>query len=352
MPSAHATIVLDGSHGEGGGALLRTALAVSALTQQPVRIASVRGGTNYPGLDPEDVTIIEALAKCCAAETVGATFGSDSIDFHPTVRPRNLNGTVEIRRNEMRRGANACIVLGTLAPVLARAGAYSVLDAEGETFGNNALSYDYFAQVTVPVLRKAGLYLFPDLVSGGFGRESRGKMSLDVEPSAIQGVVWPERGRLLSVRAVVTTAVVAPAVGLRAVAHLRRLAQNAGLDIAIEHHEIDSNTPGFFVTAWATYERGAGGGTAMGSRGMRAEMLAQSAFEELCAWMATSATVDPFLADQILLPLAFAEGESTFSVSRLTPRFLTCAWVVKQFTPIHITIRGTENGPGTITIRR
>jgi len=90
----------------------------------------------------------------------------------------------------------------------------------------------------------------------------------------------------------------------------------------------------------------------MGARGMRAESLAQAAFEETFSWMSGNSTVDPFLADQLLLPLVLAEGESTFTVSRLTSRFLTCAWVVKQFAPIHITIRGSENGPGTITIRR
>jgi RNA 3'-terminal phosphate cyclase (ATP) len=81
-------------------------------------------------------------------------------------------------------------------------------------------------------------------------------------------------------------------------------------------------------------------------------MLAQSAFEELRDWMSSPSNMDPYLADQMLLPLVFAEGESSFSVSRLTSRFLTGAWVVKQFVPIHITIRGAENGPGTVTIRK
>jgi RNA 3'-terminal phosphate cyclase (ATP) len=244
------------------------------------------------------------------------------------------------------------VVLSALLPVLARSGVYSTLVAEGETFGNNALSYDYFANVTLSALRKTGLYAFPELLTGGFGRESKGQVALDVEPSALQGITWNERGRLKEIRAIVSTASLPPPVGERAVSHLRRLAQNSGVQMHAEHVEIGARTPGVHVTAWATYERGMGGGAAMGARGLRAETLAQLAFEEMFEWMATSSTVDPYLADQLLLPLVLAEGESVFSVSRLTPRFLTCAWVVKQFTPIHITIRGAENGPGTVSIKR
>jgi RNA 3'-terminal phosphate cyclase (ATP) len=81
-------------------------------------------------------------------------------------------------------------------------------------------------------------------------------------------------------------------------------------------------------------------------------VLAQGAFEELFAWLRSDATVDPYLTDHLLLPAVLAEEPSTWKVSRLTKRFLTMVWVVKQFTPIHITVRGTEDGPGTVTIRR
>jgi RNA 3'-terminal phosphate cyclase (ATP) len=83
---------------------------------------------------------------------------------------------------------------------------------------------------------------------------------------------------------------------------------------------------------------------------LRPETLAQEAFEKAFEWMACAATVDSFLADQILLPLVFADGPSVISVPRLTQRLLTAIWVVKQFAPIHITVRGVENGPGSVTI--
>ncbi len=352
MASSLALIVIDGSHGEGGGAVVRTALAMAALTQQPVRIDNVRGATRFPGLDAEDLTILKALQKVCQAELVGAELGSNSLTFLPRRRPSGLNGTIETVRNDANRGPNANIVLSALLPVLARSGVYSSVTAEGETYGANSLSYEAFVNVTLPALKKAGLYAFPELLTAGFGREASGTVSLDVEPSALNGIQWADRGRQVRVQAAVITAGVPDGVGERGVSHLRKLAQNSGLQIVAEHLPVAARQTGVYVATWAHYDRAFGGGTAMGGRGMRIEAVAQLAFEELYGWMSTTATVDPFLADQLLLPLVFAEGESTFSVSRLTQRFLTCVWVVKQFTPIHITIRGPENGPGSVTIRR
>lgn len=350
--TSQSLVLIDGAHGEGGGALLRTALAMSALTQQPTRITDVRGATNYPGLDAEDVTLIRALAEVCNAETTGVELGSNVVNFLPTSRPRGFNRPLESTRNASNRGANALVILSTLLPVLARSGVYSSLSVEGETYGANALSYDYFANVTLAAMKTAGLYAFPDLLRAGFGREAGGVVELDVEPSSLVGINWAERGSLREVRAVVATASLPQSVGDRIASHLSRMAQNAGMKLHVEQIELETTCRGAFVTTWAAYENGMGGGTAMGAVGLRAESLAQTALQELMDWMATPCTVDPYLADQILLPLVLAETSSTFSVSRLTPRFMTIVWVVKQFTPIHITVRGSENRQGTVTIQR
>lgn len=345
-------IVLDGSYGEGGGALLRTALAMSALTEQPVRIENVRGASRFPGVDPEDLTLVRALAESTAAETTGAELGSNTLVFLPTRRPKALNGRLTTVRSGANRGPNALIVLNALLPVLAGSGAYSSLECEGETYGAGSLGYDAFAEGTLSVLKRAGLYAFPDLQEAGYGRESRGCVSLDVEPSALVGLKWTERGRHLGMRASVVSSGIPPQVGERAAGHLKRLAQNSGLEIETEARVVEAAKPGVHVTVWAEYERGQGGGAAMGGRGVQAESLAQAAFAETMAFMESDACLDAYLADQCLLPLVLAEGPSAFKVSKLTQRFLTAVWVVKRFTPIRLTVRGSENHPGLVTIER
>lgn len=345
-------IVLDGTYGEGGGALLRTALAMSALTEQPVRIDNVRGETRHPGLDPEDLTLVQALAESTAAEVQGAEFGSNVLTFSPTRRPRALNGTLTTVRSSGNRGPNAPIVLNALLPVLAGAGAYSGLECEGETYGAGSLGYDAFAEGTLAVLRRMGLYAYPELTEAGYGRESRGCIALDVEPSALTGLKWTDRGRSLGMKGRIVSSSIPRDVGERAAGHLRRLAQNSGLEIEVEAREVPSAKAGIHITVWAEYERGHGGGAAMGGRGVPAETLAQTAFGETMAFMESDACLDPYLADQCLLPLVLAPEPSAIKISKLTPRFLTAVWVVKRFTPIRLTVRGSEGHAGLVTIER
>jgi RNA 3'-terminal phosphate cyclase (ATP) len=345
-------LVIDGSHGEGGASLVRTALALASITQQPMRIVNIRMDARKPGLSTEDLLALRSFASICGAQVIGGELGEKSLSFIPTRKPKGLNQELDFPAGTDGGHANAIVVMNGLLPVLAKTGVYSTISCQGETYGNNVLSYDYFNNVTLCALRKLGLYAYCDLATAGFGVGSRGEVSLEVEPSAIQGVQWPDRGRLVAVRAVVVAGELPAEVADRGVKHLGRLAFYANLAIEAEAVTVKSKTPGAYATVWAEFERGFGGATAMGARGVRMEAVVQNAFESFSEWFQTDATVDPYLADQLLLSAALAEGETNFKVSRLTQRFLTVAWVIKQFIPLHITIKGQEGQPGTVTIRR
>ena len=345
-----APIQLDGTYGEGGGALLRAALGMSALTQQPFHLTQVRGGTNHPGLDIEDALVVQAMASSCAADVVGGTVGSQSITFTPT---RSL-GPVSIRQDggEVRgRGANGLVVLGSLLPVIARGGAYTELKVIGETYGNNTLTYDYFANVTLGAARRMGLYAYPRQEVSGFGRENYGEVYLDIEPSALQGVEWLSRGAMRRCQALVVTAQLPPTIGARAVSHIERLAHFSGLKMRVETQEVPGSSPGAVVTIWAEFDQGFGGVAVLASRGVRVETVAQGAFEAISTFLTSEATVDAYLADQMLLLGVLAEGRTAFTVPRLTQRLLTMIWVIKQFSPIHVTVTGSEGRPGSVTIQ-
>jgi RNA 3'-terminal phosphate cyclase (ATP) len=324
---------------------------MSVLTQQPVRVDNIRGGTKFPGLDIEDLVIARALAESSAAEMRGADIGSNTLAFFPGRKAQGLNGRLGEGLADESRRPNGLVVMNCLLPILARAGMYSSVAVEGETYGTHTLGYDYFANVTLAVLKRMGLYAFCEMPRAGFGRESAGVVTLDVEPSAVEPISWMDRGRQRSLAGVVATAGVPDAIGSRGVAHLKALAKNAGMTISASHQRV-SGGPGAYVTVWCAYDKGMGGGAAMGSRGVRIEALAQTAFEETYQWMSSSGTIDPYLADQILLPAIVAGGDSAFRVSKLTRRFVTSVWVVKQFVPIHITVKGSENGPGEVTVRK
>jgi RNA 3'-terminal phosphate cyclase (ATP) len=353
MEALGSPVVIDGSHGEGGATLVRTALVMAAITQQPVRVEFVRGATPNPGLKPEDLAILRILALSTSAEVVGAEVGSSSFSFLPTRSPRGLTTQIAIPEDLDGPGsANALVMLNAVMPVMAQTGVYTSLTALGETFGAQVLSYDYFANVTLAANRRAGLYAYPELSSAGFGRKSRGEVSLEIEPSALSPIEWGRRGKMRNCRAIVSFGEVTDNIGERGVSHLARLGFNAKLKFDVEAVRVKSAGPGAFVTVWAEFEKGCGGATAMGSRGVRIESVVQSAFEGFMQWHDSEATVDPYLADQLLVTASLANGQSSFSTSSVTERLLTTVWVVKQFIPIHITVRGQVGSPGTVTVSR
>lgn len=326
---------------------------MATLTQQPMRITNIRQDARRSGMTPEDVALLRAFALSCNAEVIGGEVGDKSLSYIPTRRPHGLNEKLDVPEDEDGPGhANAAVVLNALMPILARTGVYSTLSCRGETYGHSVLSYDYFANVTLAALKRFGLYAYADLAVPGFGRGSRGEISLEIEPSALHGVNWAERGELRALKAMVVTAELPDQVRDRGAAHLARLAYYANLQVDAEGVSLRARGPGAFVTVWAEFESGFGGATAMGARGVRIESVAQTAFEEFLSWYKTGATLDPFLADQLLLPAILSEGETVLTVSKLTSRFLTVAWVIKQFLPVHITIKGHEGEQGSVRIKQ
>ncbi len=150
---------------------------------------------------------------------------------------------------------NALVVANALLPILARSGVYSTLNCRGETYGNNVLTYDYFANVTLAALKRMGLYAYSALNASGYGRGSRGEVSLEIEPSHMDGLRWPDRGKLVAVRAIVSTSELPDLVAQRGIAHLARLGYYANLNLETETVHAKGRAPGAFATVWPSRAR-------------------------------------------------------------------------------------------------
>ncbi len=352
MKTQRDLITINGAHGEGGPALFRAALAMAALTQQPLKIHHIRGGTRKTGIQPEDLALIHALESSCAAELEGAEISSDELVFRPQRVPQPVS--LKLDHQLFERGnhpGNALILTHALLPVLARAGGVSRITAIGETYNPHALTYDSFENVTLAAHRKQGIYAYTRMLLPGFGYAAKGEIATEIEPSQPNGLQWEHRGELVEIGARIVTSELPPTVCERGAAHLERLGHENGLTIDVDPILLESRTPGAFVTIWAQFENGIGCGTAMGARGVRMESVVNQAFENFMAWFRSERAVDPFLADQLLLPAILAKEPTVISTNRVTSRLITLGWVAKQFLPIHVTILGMEGEPGLVKVQ-
>lgn len=351
MSTAIEPLHLNGSHGEGGGALLRTALVMSSLTGRPVTVGHVRGALRSPGLNAEDLTILDLLASAVDADVLGDV-GDSEAGFRPRRPPRAVRQTFD-SRSYSPSGPGACPVVAQAAlPVLARGGAVSRIELHGATHGANTLGFDAFAQTSLAAMEAQGLVAEGVLRKAAFLPNGHGCLLLEVEPSVPLPVEWKARGKLLACGGSVAVAGYSKELAERAVDRVHALFGESGLRPEVTLTRFDSDAPEIQVTCWARFETGAGAGSSTGRGKAKVEQAAEAAFRDFHQWYATEATVDMFLADQMLVPACLAEGRTVYTTPRVTRRLMTMAWVVRQFLPIQVTVHGTEGEPGRVVVER
>ncbi|KAF3769143.1 EPT/RTPC-like protein [Cryphonectria parasitica EP155] len=184
-------IELDGRTGEGGGQLVRIAIALASVTSKPVRITNVRGNRSGPrggGLKSQHVTSVEWLAKATNADVKGLDVGSKTLEFCPKRGPGDLlERNIKIYAESP--AASALLILQAVFPFLLFAGNESgdpvELTISGGTNVSFSLSYEYLDQVVLPTLEAwFSIRVQRNLESRGWsaGPKSRGSLWFKIHP--------------------------------------------------------------------------------------------------------------------------------------------------------------------------
>jgi RNA 3'-terminal phosphate cyclase (ATP) len=348
--SRAVVVEIDGTHGEGGGSVVRTALAMSSLTGQAVAIRNVRGGLRKPGVNSVDCAIATILGLATSAE-ISAGLGDDVILFAPRKQLSPYRDRIDL--NQLAKGSqpgSAPLILQSVLAPLARAGGVSRVSCRGGTHVPFAPTYDYIRMVTLQAMTQLGIYAAASIESAGYSHRGGGEVSLEIEPSQLNGFDFTKRGEMISLRAAVVISELPEVVGLRGVKRIEENAKRQGLEIKCDMIKLRSSTPGAAVTIAAEFEAGYGGSQSLGERGKPMEEVADEALFELIEWLNSEAGTDEFLSDQILLPAVMSREPCSFTTSRITATLTTTAWVIKQFMPAKITIIGKEGEAGEVTI--
>lgn len=338
-PGAEESVLrVDGSAGEGGGQILRTSLALSAITGRAVEVVRIRAGRARPGLQPQHLAAVRAAAALCAAEVLGVAPGATELVFRPT-RPVQAG---EYRLEIGTAGAATLLAQAVLVP-LALAPAASSVTVTGGTHVPHAPHAEYLLGTYLPALRLAGLAVAGRCPVPGFLPRGGGRLELSTEPGAVQPLQWRERGRLRHLRAVIRTSALPDHVAERGAAAVSRWMKGIGRTVEVSICRDEGAGPGAAVTLCAVCEQGLAGFSALGERGRPMELVAESACTSFLRWWRSGAAVDEFLADQLVLPLALAAGASEWTAPAATAHLRTVLPLVEQFLPV----RGTIHGEGT-----
>ena len=188
---------VDGSIGEGGGQILRTSVALSALTQKPIIVKNIRAKRDKPGLRNQHMTAIKGVAAIVDADVDGLELGSSEITFAPK-RWKGGEFTFDIGT-----AGSTTLVLQALLPVLAFSKRHSNVTLIGGTNNPMAPQIDYFIHVLNPVLSRMGFTYELTLVRRGFYPRGGGLITVSVEPiSSIEPINIVEVGSLDSIHGI------------------------------------------------------------------------------------------------------------------------------------------------------
>ena len=317
-------LVIDGSHLEGGGQIVRSAVALSALTCTPVRIEHIRAGRQQPGLRPQHLAAVGAVAAACNATVKGCTTGSQEIEFFP-----GCISSHEIAIDVGTAGSIPLVIQAWL-PVAIQSG--GVLTLTGGTEVERSPSIDYFNNVLVPFLGMHGARISVAITRRGYYPRGGGLVKVEVKPSVLNRLSIdchrPGGDRGICSCSSGLPAHVAKRQANAAASHLSR---RMGLEFPVTVDIRPGPGTGSSCTVW----RGWMGGTGLGKRGYPAERVGEDAALGLVREWEGDGLVDSFLADQLLIYLGMAGGSYTSHTCTLHAR--TMCWLLAEF-GIHVRV--------------
>lgn len=324
-----APIIIDGTLGEGGGQILRTALAMSLVTGAPFRIVNIRGGRPKPGLMRQHLTSVTAAVQVGQAVVKGDSIGSQELYFAPTtIRPGQLQYAVGT--------AGSCgLVLQTVLPALVTADGESELILEGGTHNPFAPPFDFLARSFLPLLNRMGPTVSTVLERPGFYPAGGGKMVVSVRPTAkLLPVEIMERGEIRRQTARAMVARLPRAIGERELSVIAEKLRWDRRGLRVEEIA-DAPGPGNALILEIESEHITEVFTSFGQRGVPAEQVASQAANAASEYLAAGAPVGRHLADQLLVPMALA-GRGKFRTLSLSRHTVTNTEIIKRFLPVEM----------------
>ncbi len=330
-------LTINGSKGEGGGQVLRTALAMSLVTGTPFRIEKIRAGRAKPGLMRQHLTAVQAAKDVGAAHVQGDQIGSQELTFTPSsIDAGNYTFSVGT-------AGSATLVLQTILPALLIADGPSMLILEGGTHNPFAPPYDFLAKSFVPLVNRMGPTVSTELKRAGFYPAGGGRFQVNITPAQkLTGFDLIERGEIRKRSGKILLSNLPLMIGER---EQRTVCHKLGWEQ--KWVKIETVTPSFgpgnVVLLEIESEQVTETFTGFGEKSVKAETVASNAVREVRAYLEAEAPVGKRLADQLMVPLAIA-GSGSFKTVAPTQHSLTNIEVLRSFLDVRLSLEPSDEG--------
>ena len=338
---------IDGSVGEGGGQIIRTAIALAAITGKEVEITNIRANRPKPGLSAQHLNAVKAVERLSKGTTEGLELRSTRLQFSPGTL-KGFEGEIDIGT-----AGSITLLLQCFIPVALFADTETKVWITGGTDVNWSPPIDFYTNVFLSALKEMGCGVHIDLKLRGYYPKGGGLVDVSVAPTRhLKGIVLQRREQAGVINGVSHSCGLPAHVAERQAKAAEKTLKEAGYDTKIktEIEKEGKRTTGSGITLWCGYKSG----SALGERGKKAEVVGEEAAHVILRELKAPATVDVYLADQLVPYIALAEGKSEMKVREITKHLETNMYITQKFFDVAFEIEKeeTEEGKEVFVIRK
>lgn len=347
-------LLIDGSYGEGGGQLLRTALSLSAILQIPFKIINIRAKRPKPGLQPQHLACVMALKELTSAETKGDELHSQELIFIPKKKPEKRPYHFDIGT----AGSTSLLFQTLFYPLaLSKGGDLTLI---GGTHVPYSPPFHYLQYVYLPLVSLFGFKAKLYLEKAGFYPKGGGRIKAQIESASNFSLPLFERGfnpEKIFIISLISEDLPSHILERQAKSAYKLLSEE-GFSCEILYERVKSVSSGTMLFIYALDQNKCAGFTSLGKKGLPAEEVGKRCAKELLSFLKSKAQFEEHLGDQLLLPVSLVleymrRGSFFYEVSKITGHLITQAFLIPQFLPkIKIRVSGNLGEKGEVYLER
>jgi len=336
-------IEIDGSYGEGGGAVLRISTALSAVTSEPVHITNIRSGRPKPGLMPQHLNAVKGVADLSNASINGLELGSTEIFFYPGSL-KGGNYLIDVKT----AGSITLILQAFMIPAIFADSKVNIT-VVGGTDVRWSPSVDYLENVTIPILRLMGYDARTNLIQRGHFPRGGGILELVIEPVKKLKPLNVSELKFDFIKGISHVVNLPIHVAERQALSAEKILMNEGYISKIKiKSSISALGAGSGILLW-TNGLTSVSGSSIGEPGRKAEELGYEAAKQILYHISRGSSLDKYMCDQIIPYMALA-GNSSVKTAELTQHAITNIHIAEKFINKKFHIDGTIGKSAVISV--
>ncbi|MDP8903399.1 MAG: RNA 3'-terminal phosphate cyclase [Thermoproteota archaeon] len=339
-------VKIDGSHGEGGGQILRTAISLSAISGKPIEVTNIRANRTNPGLRPQHLAGIKIIADLFHAKSENLKVGAEWIRFSPS--DKFEGGSIKF---DIGTAGSIPLILMTVVPAVSLSNNSLQIEVTGGTDVKASPTIDYIKHIVAKSYLSIGPKFSVDVLKRGYYPKGGGVVQCTVKPCKTPSTIELLATRYLEPKIISVCSQLPVHVAKRQISSALIALEKKDIRCSNYTASIETSiSPGSSILIYSAADFGLYvGGDSIGELGKRAESVGTEAAMRFLDSTLAQATVDPFLADMLVLPLALSKGRSRYRVARVTQHLLTNLHIVSEIVRCKYSIEQQE-GSYIVTI--